>query len=201
MQNNEKTTFGQWRKNEDERKKINEASWFGLIVGLAITVIFGLRAIISSGIVQLLFVFFTAIGMYLFVMGGFFPTSIMSVTEKFKKITNIIGKYVLRILLIPVYLIMLIISVFFKKSTSKKYEFYKWDSEEDSPKPQFIEYEETQIKQHSSAILGTLNRIFFVFAKNKLLFLVPLVVILLVLGLVFFFLSSSSVFGFVYTLF
>ena len=202
MKKPENMTFGQWREYEDVRKKTNEASWFGLITGLVLTLVFGLQAICYDDIVRkIIFRSLVLLSLYVFVLGGFFPHVLFPVTAKVKIIANFIGKFILKIILVPFYLILFIVSLFFKKKTSEKYEFYSWNSPSDAPKPEYLKFETVEIKPHRSSMLGTLNRIVYVFAKNKLYFLVPLVVLLLVLGLIFFFLSSSSVFGFVYTLF
>lgn len=202
MKKSDNMTFGQWREYENSRKQINEASWFGLITGLVLTLFFGYKSFwYDNTIIIIVFRSLAVLSIYLFVLGGFFPHMLFSVTEKVKKIANYIGKFILKIILVPIYAILFIVSLFFKKKTSKRYEFYSWDSTDDAPEPKYSDYESVEIKPHRSSMLGTLNRIIYVFAKNKLYFLLPLVLFLLVLGLIFFFLSSSSVFGFVYTLF
>lgn len=201
MRKNENLTFGQWRRNENRKKEVNEASWFGLITGLILSAVFGLRAICSTGLLKTIFLIPTAIGFILFLLGGFNAPMLIPLSKAFRKAASSIGTFILRIILLPVYLMLLIFSLFGKKSTAKKYEFFSWDTYNNAPETSFLPYEYVQSKPHRSALLGTLNSIFFVFAKNKQFILIPLVIILLILGLVFFFLSSSSVFGFVYTLF
>ena len=201
MRKNENLTFGQWRRNENRKKEVNEASWFGLISGLIIMAVCGLQAICSDGFLKLLFAILATIGLILFLLGGFNAPMLIPLAKSFRKAANFIGTWILRIILLPIYLILFIFSVFGKKSTSEKYEFYSWDDSGNVPDTSFLPYEHIQSKSHRSALLGTLNSIFFVFAKNKQYILIPLVILLLILGLVFFFLSSSSVFAFVYTLF
>lgn len=196
-----RVTFGQQKALQEYNKEINEASLFGLVSGLIIFFICGLQTICHEGFLQILFGVLTIIGAILFLLGGFFPSPLKKLTPKLKKTTNFIGKYLLRLLLIPVYLILLILSLFLSKAISKEYEFVSWNENSTKINPKFLPYSHMQTKPHTSAVLGTLNNIFLVFAKNKQWFLLPLVILLLILGLIFFFLSSSSVFSFVYTLF
>lgn len=201
MRKNENLTFGQWRRNENRKKEVNEASWFGLLAGLILTAVFGLRAICSTGLLKTIFMIPTVIGFVLFLLGGFNAPMLIPLSKSFRKAASFVGTFLLRVILLPIYLILFVFSLFGKKRIAKKYEFYSWNSSDSAPEASFLPYEHILSKPHRSALLGTLNSIFFVFAKNKQYILIPLVIILLMLGLVFFFLSSSSVFGFVYTLF
>ncbi|MBQ6020078.1 MAG: hypothetical protein IJL26_07860 [Clostridia bacterium] len=193
-------SFSEQRAANELKKEINSCSWFGLILGVVLFFVFFLKALSSVGVSCVIYWIVTALGGIVFLLGGFYPPALKPLMRLMQKFGNFIGKYILRILMIPVYVIMLIPALFLRRSTAKKYEFVSWQ-DACAVKPAYLPYHENEYKKGSTGFLGTLNNLMFFLAKNKLLFLLPIVIILVVLGLVFFFISANSVFTFIYALF
>lgn len=193
-------SFSELRAYNEEKKEINSCSWFGLILGVVLFFVFFLRALSTVGAVSVICWVITALGGVCFLLGGFFPLALRPLMRLMQKFGNFVGKYILRVLMVPIYIIMLIPALFLRGSTAKKYEFTAW-KDPDGVRAAYIPYKENEYKKGSTGFLGTLNNLVFFLAKNKLLFLLPIVIILVVVGLVFFFISANSVLTFIYALF
>ncbi|MBQ6162891.1 MAG: hypothetical protein IJK23_00310 [Clostridia bacterium] len=199
----EKKTFGSFselRKENEQKKELNSCSWFGLILGVVLFFVFFLKALSSVGALCVIYWIVTAIGGVCFLLGGFYPLALKPLMKLMQKVGNFLGKYIMRVLMLPIYLVMMIPALFLGRGTAKKYEFVSWKDACDF-KPEYIPYKENEYKKGSTGFLGTLNNLMFFLAKNKLLFLLPIVIILVIVGLVFFFISANSVFTFIYALF
>lgn len=193
-------SFSELRAQNEQKKEINSCSWFGLILGVVLFFVFFLKALSSVGALSVVYWIVTGIGGVCFLLGGFFPLALKPLMRLMQKFGNFIGKYIMRVLMVPVYLIMLIPAAFLRRGTAKKYEFVSWNGQ-CGRKPAYLPYKENEYKKGSTGFLGTLNDLLFFLAKNKLLFLLPIVIILVIVGLVFFFISANSVFTFIYALF
>ncbi len=193
-------SFSEQRAVTEQKKEINACSWFGLLLGVVLMFVFFLRSLTTAGVLSVLCRIVVGLGGICFLLGGFYPLALRPLMRLMQKFGNFVGKYLLRILMAPIYLIMMIPGLFLRRSTAKKYEFTAW-KDPDGIKAAYVPYSENEYKKGSAGFLGTLNNLFYFLAKNKLLFLLPIVIILVIVGLVFFFISANSVLTFIYTLF
>ncbi len=193
-------SFRAWRDETDKKREINSSSWFGLILGLILTAAGLINALTHVGAAAVAYWILAGVGAVCFLLGGFYPIPLRYPMRLMQKVGNFIGKYVLRVLMVPIYVLMAVPALFLRRVTAKKYEFRSWDGSAPAS-ASFLPYKEEPYKKASVGFIGTLNNLFFFLAQNKLLFLLPIVVILIVIGLVSFFISANSVFTFIYTLF
>lgn len=193
-------SFAELRALNEQKKERNACSWFGLILGAVLFFVFCLKALSCVGVLAVVHWIVAFLGAVCFLLGGFYPRALKPLMRQMQKIGNFVGKHIMRVLMLPVYLLMLIPAVFLRRSTAKKYEFYTWKAQCDVT-PAYLPYKENAYKKSSTGFLGTLNNLLFFLAKNKLLFLLPIAILLAVVGLIFFFVSANSVFTFIYALF
>ena len=195
-------TFGQWREKQELKKSVNECSWPALILGAVLFFAMFIRSSYTSGTESLIYKCLAALGVVLFLIGGFCPLLLKKPIRLLTKLLNGVGKLLLRALLVPLYALFALLSLPVTAGGKKKYAFYRWNGSSDPlPDSAFGVFSGQVARQRSGALLSAINNVFFVLAKHKLLFLLPVVLLLLILGLVFFFLSAHSVFSFVYALF
>jgi len=117
-----------------------------------------------------------------------------------QKIVNRVGKIIIIVLIFPVFLFISLMSLLTKKKILPRYSFEQWQ-ETYNKTLSFEEFRYSDFMNKKSPLVTVIYNLFVFFASNSFLFLLPAVIILLCLGFVFFFLSTSSVFSFVYTLF
>lgn len=196
----EAVSFREQYEEQCKTREANENSWFGIISGTALFVIGMYQALCVDGFRCILFYIMAGIGAILLLSGSFFPFALKTPVALIKKIFGFIGKYILRILLLPVYLVMTIINLFTHRSYSKKFNFLQWN-EDGSVTSEFSEYENIMRRGHRYALLGIVSEVFSVFINRRMFIIIPVVTVLLILGAIMFFASSSAVFSFVYTLF
>lgn len=195
-------TFGRWRARQTLKKEVNDCSWFALLLGSALFFSMAVRSRYTSGAGSVLCIAAASAGLLLFLTGGFCPLVLKRPVRLLTKALNGIGKIVLRVLLAPLYGLLVLFSLLSRLSGKRNYGFFHWeDADPVLPDSAFREYHEERENGRPGAFLGSLNSVFYALAKYKLLFLLPVVLLLLILGLIFFFLSAHSVFSFVYALF
>lgn len=192
--------FSEITEKKEEKRKINSASLFGLFSGAVLFFSFGYRFLYETGWRMRFSLMLCLTGAVLFILGGFFPDLLIKPFELFNKVFKTAGKYLLRALMLPVYLIFSLTSVFVRRSVKKKYSFYGENVFSDI-KPEYEPYKDIRFDNGRFTTVGIINNIISFFVTNGMTVLLPVILILLIVGIVFFFLSTSSVFSFIYTLF
>lgn len=193
-------SFRKQYNNLCKRRKINELSLSGIVSGAVLCAVGLYHTLCFEGGWLAVFYGISIIGAVLIVLGTFLPTILETPFKYLKKYTKFIGGFLLKIILIPFYLVMSFINIFTRKKYYGNFGFYKWDDNSNIT-CEFSEYSNTKSKKHKYVTLGIAEDVFMTLYKNKTFILIPLVAVLLALGFVFFFASSNAVFSFVYTLF
>lgn len=193
--------YSVYLEERDKRKKTNAVSLGLLLTGFILAGPFSLKAFVSTGMKETAYALISVIGFILIVLGTVIPQRLMRFYDGYLSLINTVGKYVLRILIIPIYGILLILAVFFKKKMAQHYYFNSWIGSVDNPPSAFETDRENQYDGSPSGFLHTLNQVFAAYTRNDQFFLLPIVFLLILIGMIFFFVSTSSVFGFIYTLF
>lgn len=193
-------SFKQEYEQRAEIKKINECSWFGIVTGLIFLTTGIYQTLCTTGFLNLIFIIMTALGSALLFIGSFFPLVLKNIVRYANKAFSAIGAIVIKILLIPIYMVMTLINIFNRKRYSKKFSFYKWN-ETDKITSSFSDYDASEHQKSKYAIIDIISNVFSYFIGNRMFILLPVIVVLMILGMILFFASSSAVFSFVYTLF
>ena len=201
MQKNKAVSFGEWKDRTQLKNTVNECSLFGLFAGTALFFGCGYRALCEIGVRETLFFAGAVIGLILIVIGGFFPLVLRFPLKLLKKGTHFLGTQLLRLLMLPVFLILWCMSVFTKKKAGKKYPFTRWSGDDNAPETSYSPYAEQKYKTSGAAVFSVVNNLLLFLSRNRFFFLIPILILLVLLGLAFFFASSQAVFTFIYTLF
>ncbi len=196
-------SFGEWREAQEIKRSVNECSWTALILGSALAFGMALRSDCTAGALSKIWLLLSGAGVVLVLIGGFCPLVLRRPVRLLSKGLNLIGKVLLRLLLCLLYLLFLLLSLpVILKRKGSEHVFCRWDDDRSGlPDTAFLPFQKQTTRPQSVAAMHAVNSLFHVLARHKLLYLLPLVVILLILGLVFFFVSAHSVFSFVYALF
>ncbi|MBQ7638225.1 MAG: hypothetical protein IJS90_04930 [Clostridia bacterium] len=197
MKQKNRTSFSQYYDEKSLKKEISDASIALIVMGFILIFAAFLRWLVSVGFAQILSAAAIALGFALIVIGAFFTKNVLPVTRKVFAIFNKIGAFVIRGLLAPVYALTYITTFWYAGIKRRDYQFFEWDG---SPPAEstFFEKENAAILNKKRAF-GVIGSIFSGISSHKIYILFPLVIILLLIGLVFFFISSSTVFSFIYT--
>ena len=193
-------TFSQEYDERIKSNKINECSWFGICLGLIMLAVGLYQSLCTVGLWCVFYKIICGIGLLLLLIGSFFPGVLNKPVHLIKNVFSVVGKYLLRLLLLPIYLAFAIMNIFVNKKYSHRFKYISWEEDAEA-EPKFDDYIEITVKKGRYAIFDTIDNTLLFFAKNKTYIAIPVVLILLILGMMMFFASSSAVFSFVYTLF
>ena len=152
------------------------------------------------------FSFFSiALGVLFIILGVIVPSIFNILTNVLKRITNVVFSLVLYVILTVIYFIFVFpTSLIFKAKNKDKYYFKNVNKIEDldNIKSTFVDFnEEYSNKREGKGKLIIILKIFDYFFYKKQYILLPLLVLFLVTGLFIFFMTSSIVAPFIYTLF
>lgn len=135
----------------------------------------------------------------LFMIAIIYTPLVEPIKNGFMKVGNAIGNLVFKLLLIIMYITFFIPAG--KLMDKRKYEFYSWETGLSGAKG-FIDREMLYNSDSDYSDKNiSLYRVISFFMERRQFVMLPALVILLVLGIVLFFLSSTVVAPFIYTLF
>ncbi len=193
-------TFKALYEQKAQIKRINESSWFGIIIGALLFASGTYQSLCTVGILCVLFNIIALLGIVLILMGGFFPLALEKIVKANKTVFAFIGDLLLKSLLLPVYGAMIIINFFTHEKYLEKFGFCQYE-EKCKRESSFVDYDEHNYKKHRYATIDSITNVLLFFSNNKMYIMIPIVIVLLVLGIMVFFASSNAVFSFVYTIF
>ena len=198
--NTETESFSRYISDINLKQDVNIYSSVETCSGVVLFLIGTIQAICHVGFVEILFIIMAVCGVLLFSIGTFMPLLFKPVLEMLGKVGTFLGGYLLRMLMLPVYALLFVVAFIFAGREQKHYEFNVWHSPDLAPNPRFLPYVQSDFtKKRHKSIIGTVGNVMRQFSGNAVL--LPVVLILLMIGMVFFFISAHSVFVFVYTLF
>lgn len=196
----EKISFEEHYKQRIRLRMSDECSITGIAAGLVLAFTGIYQSLCSVGLACVIFNIMICAGVILVVLGGFFPLLIEKPVTLFKRIFSVIGRYMLRVLVAPVYVFLVIINIFGHRRYADKFAFYSWKDSCDV-KTSFYDYADFTAYKKKHVAADITSRVIRSFINNGMYILVPIVIILLAFGTVLFFASSNAVFSFIYTLF
>ena len=197
MKNIEETSFSRYYDAKNLKKEISNASIGLIIPGTALALIALMKSFVCEGFAWIVCIAAAVCGLALIILGTFFPQRMLPVTKKLSAFLNKIGVFILRALLVPIYLLTYITTFWYAKKKNREYAFIKWE-EAPPVQPSFFEKEVAATIDERKAF-GVVGSIFADLSAHKAYILLPMVLVLLLIGLLFFFISSSTVFSFIYT--
>ncbi|MBO5410304.1 MAG: hypothetical protein J6A60_03485 [Clostridia bacterium] len=189
-------TFSEEYDRRSRARLINDCSWFGIVWGIVLLLAAAYHAICTEGVVNIICKAIAVLGILLLVAGVAAPLILQKVTHAIRAVFSAFGGVVLKIFLLPVYFVMTVINAFTRKKFSAKFGFGDFEKSKLADTA-YCDFNADGRKTSKHTVIDVLG----LFVSNGMYFLVPVILVLLFVGAVMFFASSSSVFSFVYTMF
>ncbi len=194
-------SFSAYYDYQKLKKEVGKTGLFLCLLSAVLAMVFFVRGLAAVGAREILSYCFAAFFSGIILVYVCFPTALFRFLWKLRPVTDTVGKYILRALLLPVYLLLCLVSLPFVGKHKKKYQFTAWDKEAPSADSYFIPDTKNIFRNSASGTFRFLTTLLEATAKNGQYFLFPVLILLLLLGLFFYFISSSTILGFIYTLF
>lgn len=195
------TEYLKKRKFRLDERRVKDSSLFGLMLGTILIIISFLRWIVSYSNMSYFWEVSGVIGFFLFMTGALVPQCITCFYNGMRYVGNKIGNIIFSVLLFIVYAIFVIPISFFIKDRKKDYSYILWDDEYKGEETScFLPWKEKK-KVEAKGIRGATFGLIQYFILNGKIIFVPVVIILLMIGIILFFVSSSVFAPFIYTLF
>lgn len=150
---------------------------------------------------RLLHLFVISSGIILIALGFLLPDAVSPVYKIFSYIGNKIGSIVFALVLSFIYFFVVAPISYFVKKRQNEYLLMKWEDEyPGSEEYGFTSWNPIGGIVHNS-FAGSIFRIIGIFAGSGQAIIIPVVLLLVILGVILFFVSSSVMAPFIYTLF
>lgn len=197
------------KKHRDEYTETKGETLFGLFFGflLFLAGIFNNLPIFGSNMRNaVLCIVILSSGLLLMVIGVAVPSALKWPYKGFVILTKAIGNTVFFVVLTVVYSVFILpVGIFWRRSRNAHH-FFEWKKGYNGPNSTFLSFRDKDkapvSEKQRHPFIRTIVDIFGTFVANKRISLVPVLVILVLLGLLLFFVSTSTVFNFfIYTLF
>ena len=190
-------------KLRNGKKLLKEEVIFGQTTGLILIVLFGFKYLQNiTPSYDVLYIALIILGFILLSCGLIYPSILYYPNKFLKKIFNIILNLIISILLAFVYIIYLIpTSLLMRRKYVENYEFYTWNQEQKHNNRFRL------IKLNQNNVLGVNNKykkifgIISYFYENGHYLLLPLIFLLILIGMLFFFVTSSIIAPMIYPFF
>lgn len=197
MRNIKAATFSAEHAQRKRRKELSDASAAAIVFGTALTLVSLVRSFVSVGVLETAGIGAAICGVAAVLLGTFFPQLLLPVFQKLRSAFNRLGVWILRMILIPVYLLTCACTFLFLRRRKDDYSFESWRDLPPKKNSFFEKPGQTSLNEGKRFLV--IGRVFAGISAHKAYFLVPLILLLLLIGLLFFFVSSSTVFSFIYT--
>ena len=195
-------------KQKKEKEALKEEILFGQGMGIVLIIIAGLKYLTTTHIiVEYISIFLFAFGLIILLLGIVFPYTLYYPSKWMKKIINKIFLAVLLIILTMIYLLVLLpVALIKRKKWASDYGFFSWNDDINNIKwkgfsPRVNTMENSQKTEKRTNRIGMIVKIVNYFIERKNFILIPLLCLLLLTGLLFFFVTSSVIIPMIYTLF
>ena len=193
----------------NERKKeenLKQCILFGQIFGSIIFVLFFIKFLDEKNdFYSNIYLYTSILGIILFIIGIVCPFILFYPIKILKFVGNKVFNLIFSLILSLVYFIFVWpISIFTRKKYAQKYGYYKWNEKTKINFPGFKEKKENYLLEDARNIptrIKIIQKIFIYFSSSKQYLFIPLIFILIFLGLLFFFITSSIITPIIYPLF
>lgn len=194
-------SFSEYYDDRKLRKEVGTTGLFLCLFCVVLAAVFFVRGLAAVGAQEVLSYMASCFFLLILLIYLLFPAALFRFLWKLRPMTDCIGKYLLRLFLLPVYLVLCLFSLPFVGRQRKKYQFAYWKEAAAPSDTYFSADTQNVFRSSSSGRFRLLTSLLGVMAEKRQFFLFPVLLVLLLLGLFFYFISSSSILGFVYTLF
>ena len=185
---------------------LKENAIIGLLGGIILIVLGILGYLGNSGLREKLWAGLILVGVVFFLCGLICPSLMHYPSRAFRAFGNVMGHIIFSLLLSVVYVILILPVGLIMKKKANKYDLMKWETSFDGEicstlKPKEWDAGNTHQSKESYGLLYNLFRLFTYFHMKRQHILLPVLFILILIGLIFFFVASTVIAPFIYTLF
>jgi hypothetical protein len=192
------------RKGE---QRLQAQAVFGVIGGGLLFSIAGFKYFYLGGGIEQLWAFLCLTGGVLILTGFFYPPALAPVLKVYLRLGNSIGSLILSILLILIYFLVITPGGAIVKKLRGTTPFYRWDTTPPEPiegwSAKIIQVEEKPASRTSKKryLLAQPILIITYFIRYKNFVFIPVLLLLITIGLLMFFITTSTLAPLIYTLF
>jgi len=185
---------------EEEKNRII----FGLMGGIILIAFGALNWLSATGLWEIACVCLAALGLLLVMLAVVVPAFLKYPYKAFRFFGNTAGKVVFAVVLAVLYFVFILPVGLILRRKREAQGYFTWKNTPPKPQSLFVAVTQTDgsaTKKRKASYLGITYQLFSVFAGNRKYILIPVVIILVIVGLVLFFVSSNVMTAFIYTLF
>lgn len=186
--------------------ELDQLANFGIITGGSLFLLAGFRLLYVVDGLDAFWRTGLVFSSILFLLGLFYPVSLLPIHKGMQKLTGWIGKYLLGFLLIVVYFGLLLPIGWLMRRRSGTAPVFSWSEQQLDAVEGWITKEVIIADQNHYGLRGLVNllqpfNILAHFVRYRQYILLPVVIFLIAIGLLIFFASSSVLAPFIYTIF
>lgn len=203
------TNFTYIRRVRQREKiaRLKQLMTFGFVLGLLITLFSMFKYLFVVNFSDKLWQIMSIVGIVIIFLSIVLPTSIAGVEKLFRLVTQKIGETVFSLILVMIYLMLIIPVGLFLQSSKGVEPFYSWENKCNLKVEGWIKKELKEdlklVNKNSQKLPLLLQPITVIsyFIRNGHYVFIPILILMLTLGLIMFFVQTSSLAPFIYTLF
>jgi len=197
-------TYLDKKKRNDAMEEEKNHIIFGLMAGIILVIVGGLNWLSAQGPWETVCVCVAALGIAFVLLAIVVPALLKYPYKAFRFFGNTMGKVLFAVLLTVLYVLLILPIGLLLRRKREAQGYYAWGEEPPEPRSAFAQIEEKEgpaQKQGRASYFGIAYRLLSVFIANRKYILIPIVIILVIAGLILFFVSSNVMTAFIYTLF
>ena len=199
-----KKTYLELKKDRDILEKEKNQIIFGLMGGIILMAVGALNWLSSGpGVWEIVCICIAALGVIFFLLAIIVPAFLKYPYKAFRFWGNLVGKVLSAVVLAILYFLFIFPVGLFLRRKREEQGYFSWGDARPQPRSMFADLTQSENQPDSAkaSYLGILYRLLVLFAANKKYVLIPAVIVLVIVGLILFFVSTNVVTGFIYTLF
>ena len=175
---------------------------FGQLGGLIVSLLGFMKWLTTyNAVMSNILLALTAFGLYMIISGVILPQSLEWCYKPFSIFGNKIGELIFDVLLLIVYFVFVLPVGLFMRRKNHDYLYLEWDDKYPYDEKNGFTSWKSSGASSKNGMLSTSARIIEMFMMNGKYIFIPAVLILIALGIILFFVSSSVMAPFIYTLF
>ena len=192
------------KKERDAFEEEKNHIMFGLVGGVILVLAGALNWLSTTGFWAVVCVCVFALGVLLLLFALAVPSLLKYPYQAFLFWGNLVGKAVFTVILTILYCLFILPVGLLLRRKRQAQGYFAWDETRPEPRSLFTELPQTdraKAKTGKASYFGILYNLLSVFVANRKFILIPVVILLVVVGLILFFVSSNVLTAFIYTLF
>ena len=177
---------------------------FGLMGGIILMLVGVLRWLAADGFREVLYLCVCALGLVLFLLGIAVPGLLKYPYKAFRFFGNTVGRAVFATLLTVLYVLLILPVGLLLRRKREAQGYFTWTQEPPEPRSMFADLAQSKSPAQKSGKASYFEIVYRLLAgliANGKMILIPIVIILVIAGLILFFVSSNVMTAFIYTIF